>query len=238
MTVTKTSTFLSISVGCRSDSECPPREACINRECVDVCKTTQCGINAICRSDYNHRAQCECLPGYRGNPQIECARPECTSDFECPYHLACVNEKCRDPCNCGEGALCRVDNHRPTCKCPPGYTGDPGVRCTIIVRDEPECRMDGDCPSKLACFSGFCKNPCYETKPCAEHASCSVVDTLPLRTMVCTCDPGYVGDAEVQCKLGKFLLLHVLEKEKKLLLKLTQKYFIYSLILYIFLYII
>lgn len=67
--------------------------------------------------------------------------------------------------------------------------------------------MDADCPSKLACFSGVCKNPCYETKPCAAHAICNVVDTLPLRTMVCQCEPGYVGDAEIECKLGK---LHVL----------------------------
>lgn len=145
------------------------------------------------------------MPGYRGNPQIECVRPECTHDGECSYNLACSNEKCRDPCNCGENALCRVDNHRASCRCPPGYSGDSNVRCSIIEK-EPECRMDGDCPSKLACFSGMCKNPCYVTKPCAEHASCSVVDTLPLRTMVCTCDPGYVGDAEKQCKLGKLLL--------------------------------
>lgn len=63
--------------------------------------------------------------------------------------------------------------------------------------------MDADCPSKLACFSGECKNPCYETKPCGSHATCSVVDSLPLRTMVCQCEPGYIGDADVACRLGK-----------------------------------
>jgi hypothetical protein len=33
-----------------------------------------------------------------------------------------------------------------------------------------------------------------------------VVDTLPLRTMSCLCLPGYVGDADVECKLGKTFL--------------------------------
>lgn len=71
--------------------------------------------------------------------------------------------------------------------------------------------MDADCPSKLACFSGECKNPCKETNPCGPHATCSVVDTLPLRTMVCQCDVGYVGKAEKECKLGKiFIIFHLL----------------------------
>lgn len=67
--------------------------------------------------------------------------------------------------------------------------------------------MDADCPSKLACFNHVCKNPCTETKPCGVNAECSVVDTLPLRTMSCLCLPGYVGDADVECKLGKVFTL-------------------------------
>lgn len=62
--------------------------------------------------------------------------------------------------------------------------------------------MDADCSSKLACFSGVCKNPCHETKPCAERAICTVQDTLPLRTMYCVCEEGYAGDAEKQCSPG------------------------------------
>lgn len=64
--------------------------------------------------------------------------------------------------------------------------------------------MDVDCASKLACFSGECRNPCIETKPCGANAECMVVDTLPLRTMSCLCLPGYVGDADVECKLGMY----------------------------------
>lgn len=62
--------------------------------------------------------------------------------------------------------------------------------------------MDSDCASKLACFDGNCRNPCYEIKPCGPNAECTVVDTLPHRTMSCQCIPGYVGDADIQCKLG------------------------------------
>lgn len=72
----------------------------------------------------------------------------------------------------------------------------------VPVHDPDQCKMDADCPSKLACFSGLCKNPCYEAKPCAQYATCTVQDTLPLRTMFCVCDDGYAGDAERLCSPG------------------------------------
>ena len=191
-------------IGCRSDDECPATEACINKQCTDPCLYTQCGAQAICRSDYNHKARCHCPDGYRGNPLVRCERPECTRDDECAFNLACRNERCEDPCNCGVGAQCRVNNHRAQCRCPPGYVGNPDVRCEIQeVKKAPQCTMDSECSSKLACFSGECKNPCIVTKPCGPSAICSVVDTLPLRTMICECEPGYVGDADVGCRKGK-----------------------------------
>lgn len=71
------------------------------------------------------------------------------------------------------------------------------------MADTTECKQDADCASKLACFSGWCKNPCIETHPCGTNAQCRVVDTLPLRTMSCHCSPGFVGDADVQCVQGR-----------------------------------
>lgn len=121
--------FSCYEVGCRSDSDCPATQACINRNCVDTCQQIQCGQNAYCRSDYGHQGRCYCLDGYRGNPLIKCDRPECTQNSDCSYRQVCSNEKCIDPCNCGIGAQCRIDNHRATCVCPPGYTGDAYNSC-------------------------------------------------------------------------------------------------------------
>lgn len=192
-------------IGCRSDEECPATEACINKRCTDSCSYTQCGINAVCRADYQHKARCHCLEGYRGNPLTSCERPECTRNEECAFHLACRQERCEDPCNCGPGAQCKVTNHEAQCRCPPGYVGDPLVRCEIErIEQPPQCISDADCSSKLACFGGECQNPCDVTKPCGTNALCSVVDTLPLRTMVCECEQGYIGDADIGCRKGIF----------------------------------
>lgn len=120
----------SILVGCRTDSECPPVQACVNKECIDPCSYTHCGINALCRADLNHKARCYCADNYKGNPHVQCIRPECVSNNECPFNLVCRNEKCEDPCNCGQGAVCTVNNHRAICSCPPGYTGNPSIKCS------------------------------------------------------------------------------------------------------------
>ena len=118
------------SAGCKSDSECPLTQACINRECQDPCIYERCGTNAQCVVQ-NHRASCICPPDYRGNPYEFCRRPECITDPDCPTTLACRNEKCVDPCECARHAYCSARNHRGICTCEPGYTGDPyGIACT------------------------------------------------------------------------------------------------------------
>ena len=117
---------LCFSAGCRSDSDCPSTEACINRECKDPCIFETCGTNALCRVT-SHRAQCVCLESYEGDPYRVCRLPECLVDKDCSTTLACRNKKCQDPCNCAPGARCVVNNHIPQCSCPPGYQGDPAV---------------------------------------------------------------------------------------------------------------
>jgi hypothetical protein len=123
---------LFATAGCKSDSECPLTQACINRECVDPCPLERCGVNAICSAN-NHRAVCSCPPSYRPDPDpyIRCKQYECLTDPECPTTLACQNEKCVDPCKCARNADCSPRNHRGICTCQPGFTGDPyGVACT------------------------------------------------------------------------------------------------------------
>ena len=50
----------------------------------------------------------------------------------------------------------------------------------------PECRSDPECPSREVCINNKCVNPCGAV-PCGEGQLCSVVDSLPLRTVVCQC---------------------------------------------------
>lgn len=123
---------LFFTAGCKSDSECPLTQTCLNRECVDPCVFEKCGINAQC-SAKNHRAVCSCLPDFKPDPDpyIRCKQYECLSDPDCATTLACRNEKCVNPCQCAKFADCSARNHRGICTCFPGYEGDPyGVACT------------------------------------------------------------------------------------------------------------
>ena len=63
----------------------------------------------------------------------------------------------------------------------------------------PGCSEDRECASKEACFNRECKNPCAHVDPCARNAKCEVHSTLPLRTMSCTCLPGFTGKGDVRC---------------------------------------
>ncbi len=64
------------------------------------------------------------------------------------------------------------------------------------------CTRDSDCPSQTACVSGECVNPCALSEPCGRNAFCTVLDTLPVRTMTCVCIQGYEGDASFECTPG------------------------------------
>ncbi len=121
---------------------------------------------------------------------------------------ACVNKQCINPCiyqnPCAPNAECFVLSHRPQCRCPPGTEGDPRSYCRPpAVEAEPECRTDPECPSGLACIYERCQDPCRVLSPCHPSAQCRVINTSPVRTMICECPPGTVGDGYSQC--GEFL---------------------------------
>lgn len=197
-----------VRIGCKSDDDCSGQHSCINRQCTPVCSAdgSTCGKEAVCYGS-NHRAICECPPGLIGNPRIACIVVGCRSDSECPSTRACINNKCENPCvsanPCDRSAECRVYNHEPVCACPPGYVGDSKTGCKAI---EDKCRFDSDCPSGTACIGGECVNPCAATEPCGVNAECRVINTEPVRTMVCECLPGYQGNAAVQCDKSKYWL--------------------------------
>ena len=182
--------FINLSVECEIDPDCRTDQICHLNKCLDPCLLDNpCAVNAICEAQ-NHAARCRCPPGLIGDPYRLCEKVECFVNRDCDSSMACIQNKCLDPCLldnvCAPTAICKVINHDGSCFCPPGFVGDPFVLCTLkpeAVGEEPdpECRVDSECPSGLACIDQRCQNPCYTLNPCDSSAVCSVVDTVPFR---------------------------------------------------------
>ncbi|CAL8089036.1 unnamed protein product [Orchesella dallaii] len=59
---------------CRKDNECSSAHTCVENTCKDPCMSrgkVRCGLNAQCRGR-NHKAECYCPSGYRGDPLSRC----------------------------------------------------------------------------------------------------------------------------------------------------------------------
>lgn len=65
---------------------------------------------------------------------------------------------------------------------------------------QPECRSDADCPSLLACINARCINPCSQGHICTPDQQCRVLDTLPLRTIMCQCPADTITDTSGRCR--------------------------------------
>lgn len=98
-------------VGCRDNNDCPYKEACIQNRCQNPCEIKGvCGPNAVCQV-IDHKATCECLPGFEGSPTpiLGCKRvyQVCSPTIYCPPGMNCVGERCRAPCSdCVDGEVC------------------------------------------------------------------------------------------------------------------------------------
>lgn len=185
---------------CQSDSQCADDETCFNSRCIPACSVDAdvCGDSTECYGN-EHRPSCRCKIGTIGNPSIACTPIGCRANSDCPLDKSCINSKCVNPCNttsCNEPAECRVHLHEVHCVCPPGYQS---TENGCLSTRQPQCITDIDCPSGTACLNAKCVNPCLEIKPCGTNAECKVIDTLPVRTMICECVPGYKGNALVEC---------------------------------------
>lgn len=162
---------------CVSSSECPFNLACINEKCQDPCPNS-CGLNSECRV-ISHTPNCMCLPGYIGDPFIQCnLQPQIiASEISTP----CI------PSPCGSNAICKERNGAGSCTCTPDYIGNPYEGC------RPECVLNSDCPTNKACIRNKCEDPCPGT--CGPNAACQVISHLP----TCTCLEGYTGNPFTAC---------------------------------------
>lgn len=162
---------------CKTTSNCVCGETCVSGKCRNKCSTqSQCAQGQLCTRG-------ACLAG-------------CKSNNDCPNSEICKNRKCQHPCKqataCGRNAICTATDHRKVCLCPDGYQGDPNKQCL-----QYECRKDDDCESNKKCSpDGACRNPCLEHGACGLNAQCRVLERKPL----CSCPPGYIGNAQVECK--------------------------------------
>lgn len=163
---------------CVISAECPSDKACVSQKCINPC-VGQCGQNSKCLV-INHSPICTCLEQFTGDPFSRC------------YPItAFIPEEHHDPClpsPCGPFSECRENNGVPSCTCQPNYIGAP-PNC------RPECVINADCPSNLACINQKCKDPCPGS--CGINAQCIVKNHTP----ICTCYENYIGDAFTECKI-------------------------------------
>jgi hypothetical protein len=59
---------------CLTDEQCPDYKYCNlqTKTCEDPCENN-CGTNAFCNAT-NHRAICQCITGYQGDPYVYCSK--------------------------------------------------------------------------------------------------------------------------------------------------------------------
>ncbi|KAG5895964.1 hypothetical protein JTB14_027964 [Gonioctena quinquepunctata] len=75
---------------------------------------------------------------------------------------------------------------QPSCSCRSNYIGSP-PSC------RPECSVNTDCPSNLACITEKCRDPCPGS--CGFNAECRIQNHIP----ICSCIVGFTGDSFTEC---------------------------------------
>lgn len=173
--------------GCRPEctvsSECSLNKACINQKCTDPCPGT-CGLNAQCKV-INHSPICSCPEQYLGDPFIRCILIPPTPP---PIPLPPVIINPCVPSPCGLNARCQEIGETPSCSCLPNFFGSP-PNC------RPECTINSECSSNLACINNQCSDPCPGS--CGIGAFCEVRNHNPN----CMCPEGYEGNSFIACHI-------------------------------------
>lgn len=180
---------------CTSSHECPLDKMCINHKCQDPCPGA-CGTNAQCRVQ-NHNMLCSCLEGYTGNPYSICQiipspppqPPQPLPPIPPVIKITPQQEVYHDPCvpsPCGANAECSNRNGAAICQCFKSFVGVP-PNC------HPECIINAECPSHLACINQKCGDPCPGS--CGISALCKVLDHNP----ICSCPSSMTGNPFTRC---------------------------------------
>ena len=74
---------------------------------------------------------------------------------------------------------------------------------SAVVSEEPECRVDRDCPPQLTCMRETCLNPCVVNNPCSPSQQCVVTDTqTSVRSVACICPEGTLAGYGGTCESG------------------------------------
>lgn len=126
----------------------------------------------------------------------------CRTDSECPSQFACINAKCVNPCTtenvCTIDQECIIEDTLPLrtilCQCPPETMVDAAGRCVRITQIKPQCVIDSECNDKEKCISGTCIEACRIDR-CGVNAIC----TSRNHQAICSCAPGYTGNAHYEC---------------------------------------
>lgn len=106
---------------------------------------------------------------------------------------------------CGVNSAYREVNGLPSCSCLPNYFGVP-PNC------RPECTINSECASALACISEKCRDPCPGS--CGISAVCSVINHIP----ICSCIEGYTGNPFTSCQPSPRKIIEYLFPELRMLL--------------------
>lgn len=163
---------------CVVSSECPQNKACYKFKCSNPCNGA-CGVGAKCEV-INHNPICSCPPTFTGDPFTRCYHQPAPAPTPTPSRNPC------EPSPCGPNSICKVTGDIPSCTCQMNYVGAP-PNC------RPECVVNTDCPSNLACISEKCRDPCPGS--CGFNAECRVQNHIP----ICSCIPSFTGDPFTQC---------------------------------------
>ena len=79
---------------------------------------------------------------------------------------------------------------------------------SAVVLDDPECRVDKDCPPQMTCMRERCQNPCIVSNPCSSSQQCVVTDSgSSYRSVACICPEGTLAGYGGTCERGKLSFL-------------------------------